>query len=554
MSPVFCFALKWKVGPGELYTLPSQVAGLVNDGDTVEIEAAEYLGDVCVWPKNNLVLIGVNGMPHLRANGNYAAGKGIWVFDGNNITADNIEFSEASVPDQNGAGIRLDGVGINVMNCYFHNNENGILTNNNGGKIVVEHCEFGYNGDGQGYAHNIYIGHVDTALIRFSYFHHANVGHEFKSRARVNYILYNRFSDEATGTASRNIDLPNGGLAYIIGNIIEQGPQTENSNMVGYGLEGLTNATPHELYIINNTLVNDRNGGSFLQADDGTQLIKVYNNIFAGNGTVLIFGGQNTIIDSATNIVQPDKSLMGFANANAYDYHLTASSPAVDAGTQSGVGYNNFSLVPAYEYQHPTGSATRTNIGVIDIGAYELSQSLPLNIVDISAIAKEVSTLIEWKTEFEHNINVFELQRSPDGISFKTIATINANNKAENNYAYTDTYLSGDINYYRLKIVEQDGFNYFSNIVSVKLIRISQKPKASVNGSTLTIFNIPASFKNANTLLQLYDYGGRKIYDQRIVAQDSRISVSLPGAFIQQQLLILVLSKKDDLLVIQVSP
>jgi hypothetical protein len=82
---------------------------------------------------------------------------------------------------------------------------------------------------------------VDSLIFRFNYSHHAHVGHELKSRAHVNMIAYNRFSNEATGDASRDIDLPNGGQAYLIGNTIQQGMQAQNSNMVGYGLEGLNN-------------------------------------------------------------------------------------------------------------------------------------------------------------------------------------------------------------------------------------------------------------------------------------------------------------------------
>ena len=79
----------------------------------------------------------------------------------------------------------------------------------------------------------------------------------------MNVIEYNRFSNEANGDASREIDLPNGGSAYIIGNVIQQGPLGQNSNLVGYGAEGLSNPGPHELYAVNNTLVNEKTVGSF---------------------------------------------------------------------------------------------------------------------------------------------------------------------------------------------------------------------------------------------------------------------------------------------------
>jgi hypothetical protein len=68
---------------------------------------------------------------------------------------ENIEFSGAAVPDHNGAGIRLDETGLIVRSCYFHNNENGILTSNPyAGDILIEYSEFAANGYGDGYTHN----------------------------------------------------------------------------------------------------------------------------------------------------------------------------------------------------------------------------------------------------------------------------------------------------------------------------------------------------------------------------------------------------------------
>lgn len=125
---------------------------------------------------------------------------------------ENIEFSGCAVPDKNGAGIRQEGANLTVRSCYFHDNENGILAGTvKNGPIWIEYSEFGYNGNGDGYSHNLYINNVDTLIFQFNYSHHAKIGHELKTRAHVNYILYNRLSDEVTGTASRNIDIPNGG-------------------------------------------------------------------------------------------------------------------------------------------------------------------------------------------------------------------------------------------------------------------------------------------------------------------------------------------------------
>jgi hypothetical protein len=364
-----CTAATWLVGPTQTYTMPSQVSTLVQDGDTVAIDAGVYNSDVARWTANNLVLKGVGGLAHLKANGNSYGGKAIWVISGNNTTVEWIEFSLCACPSNNGAGIRQEGIDLTVRYSYFHDNENGILAGDNvTSNMLIEYCEFYNNGYGDGFTHNLYINHLNSLTFRYNYSHHAIVGHELKSRAHTNYILYNRLCNESTGDASREIDLPNGGTAIVIGNEIEQGPMSQNSNIVGHGLEGLSNPTAHEFYFINNTVVNDRpNGGTFVSVQAGTALYKAYNNIFAGPGTILS-GSANTIDTSSNWYVSIANA--GFVNAGGYDYHLVSSSGAINNGTNPGFA-NTYSLTPVLEYLHPANNAARAVNGPLDKGAHE---------------------------------------------------------------------------------------------------------------------------------------------------------------------------------------
>lgn len=373
-TAIFSYTCKaqtvWKVGPQRTYTTPSQVAGLVANGDVVEIDAADYT-DCASWNANNLTLKGVGGRPHIKNS--VCAGKGIWNLNGLNTTIENIEFSGATNPDQNGAGIRGVGGGFTVRNCYFHNNDDGILAFPAGplsagqGEVLVEFCEFYQNGFGDGLSHNLYIGNFQKFTLQFCYVHSAKVGHEVKSRALNNYILYNYITDESSD-ASRNIDLPNGGNSFLIGNVIEQGSNSANSNIIGYGLEGFSNAALNNLLVVNNTVVNKRTNGSFIMIEAGTGLLKVVNNIFAGNGT-LISGTPGTL-DSAKNLIRTSVASIGFQNPDDEDYELTSSSPAVDEGSAPGA-FDNFDLTPVYEYVHPSARRDRLTHSIIDIGSYE---------------------------------------------------------------------------------------------------------------------------------------------------------------------------------------
>jgi len=348
-----------QVGPDKPFHAPCAAIAVASPGDVIEVDAGLYRRDVCVIRQDNLTLRGVNGRAHLEADDASAQGKAIWVIHANDVVVENIEFSGASVPDQNGAGIRAEGMNLTVRNCYFHDNQDGILESNvAGSNILIEFSEFDHNGFGTGQAHNLYIGHAGSLTFRFNWSHRAKVGHLLKSRASQNYIYFNRLTDE-TGNSSYEIDLPNGGSSYVIGNLIEQGKNTGNSTILSYLEEGVSLLTGKDLHVINNSIVNDRPaGGIFIHLASAADPAVITNNIFDGPGTIC---DQSTAVLTTNFIGDPL-----FVDAGDFDYHLTAASPAIDQGADTGP------LTPAFEYVHAACGEERITTGTrIDIGAYE---------------------------------------------------------------------------------------------------------------------------------------------------------------------------------------
>jgi hypothetical protein len=135
-------------------------------------------------------------------------------------------------------------------------------------------------------------------------------------------------------------------------------------------LEGLTNTSKHEVYAINNTLINNKTTGSFFAFQTGTALFKGYNNILAGSGS-FVTGNFPTIIDTSNNRVNTSIASFAFSNPSTYDFHITKSSTSlINMGKNPGSG-NGFSLSPVKEYSHPNNVTNRCASGLIDIGAYE---------------------------------------------------------------------------------------------------------------------------------------------------------------------------------------
>jgi VCBS repeat-containing protein len=242
------------VGTGKQFATLAAAIAASRDGDVIGIDAGTYVNDFATISKK-LTIMGVGGMANLVATGLIPNGKGILVSN-TDLTVINLSFSGAKVADLNGAGIRYQGGNLVVQDSYFADNQNGILANaNSTGTITIDDSEFFNNGHGDGYSHGIYIGNIAKLTITDSLFRNANVGHEIKSRAQENVIERTRIFDEADGTASYSIDLPNGGRGVIRGNVIEQGPLSQNPAIIHFGGEG----TPYagsSLLIEDNVVIN----------------------------------------------------------------------------------------------------------------------------------------------------------------------------------------------------------------------------------------------------------------------------------------------------------
>jgi hypothetical protein len=371
----FSAARVLQVGPTRQFTTVRAANDVAQAGDVIEIDAGTYNDDISVWRQNNVTLRGVGGRAHLHSTrlidfisgDDQNNGKGIWVIQGRGIRVENMEFSGATVPDGNGAGIRNEGEDLTVCNAYLHDNENGFLGGAYG-TLTIEYSELAFNGHGDiGHTHNIYVDDGtstgDRLIFRHNYSHHAHIGHTLKTRARENYVLYNRIMDEEDGDSSYIIDVPNGGLTFIVGNLLQQSPNTDNSDIVSFGAEGLSSGRTQELYVVNNTVVNDLGSGAFFNVASGTAVFRSINNLLVGNGTA--YAGKQPQVTTSMQTTAP-----GLVNISAFDYRLTANSPARNAGSDPGSAAG-FALTPLYQYVHPAKRETRVTEGVIDVGAYE---------------------------------------------------------------------------------------------------------------------------------------------------------------------------------------
>ena len=277
-----------EVGADKQYKMPSQAAAAARDGDHIRIAAGEYF-DCAIWRANNLVIEGASPEGTVITD-KVCQGKALFITAGNNITIRNLTLTRARVPDMNGAGIRAEGENLTIDHVRFINDQDGILSAPQpNGKFLIRDSEFIRNGtcEGGACAHGIYIGPSALLRVERTRFFETKQGHHIKSRAQETEVIDCDIADGPNGTASYEIEVPNGGGVMVRGNHIQKGPKAENhTGAVVIGAEGVTQRTP-QILVENNTFEVDGDYSSFLVVNLTATPAELKGNKLRGNAKAL---------------------------------------------------------------------------------------------------------------------------------------------------------------------------------------------------------------------------------------------------------------------------
>lgn len=206
--------------------------------------------------------------------------KATLVLRGKGARVEGLVFTRVRVPDGNGAGIRLQEGDLDVSYTLFSDGQCGILSHDGPpGAIRVDHSTFSGLGEGDG-VHSIYIGHYGSLSVTNSRFERGTGGHYVKSRAPRIEVLDSSFDDSRGRRTNYLIDISNGAVGRIAGNVFVHGTGKENyATLISVAPEGAENRSAG-LVIENNdasvapgfrwstTFVNDWSGEALTIRDN----------------------------------------------------------------------------------------------------------------------------------------------------------------------------------------------------------------------------------------------------------------------------------------------
>ena len=165
------------------------------------------------------------------------------------------------------------------------------------------------------------------------------------------------------------------------------------------------------------------------------------------------------------------------------------------------------------------------------------SSALPVKYSAFDAAASNNVVTLRWVTENEINSNHFEVERSFDGYSFKTVGLVLdalVANGSSKTYQFKDNsaeLLDKNLVYYRLKQVDNDGRITYSGILAVRMQANANGVKMQVSPNPF-VENLSVRFtatENGTAQLQLVNVNGQKVLTQQVTISKGNNSMQMQG-------------------------
>ena len=141
----------------------------------------------------------------------------------------------------------------------------------------------------------------------------------------------------------------------------------------------------------------------------------------------------------------------------------------------------------------------------------------PVKLVSFTAVKNGKDVMAKWKTSSELSTKEFQVEWSADGRNFYSIGTVQAfgNSDVERNYSFLHKDVAAGNNFYRLKIIDENGSFSYSPVVKLNFAAKGIiKVYPAVTNSNINI-ELNAAKQEATTMM-IFDHTGRLLSSKRV--------------------------------------
>lgn len=423
------------------------------------------------------------------------------------------------------------GTPITTNNClpgtFSASFAGGVLYNNNGNNGLASGSVWRYsnvatNGDGDIFNATVSVDAAFQAVL-------TAWDNDAAEDENGNQTLQSFFAPSIDPDISLGATNRNGFIQFTIKfwkNGWSEPAQLDGINYSHYDIDGTSGSLG---YWFRETGVVKHPGGSLaVTANANTELIPY--NYVAGSDTWTGFAGTICNRDNFSRFAEV---------AANFKYPIFQSSVTI----RMGYDYQDLPAAGTYGNQ-----VARLYASKFECFSFPAEINLPVKLISFTGTYKNNNTLLNWVAENQVDFARYEVERSSDGVTFNNIGLKPAQGNATSReyYNYNDNLAgeSGNIFYYRLKMVDADGTFKYSKIILIRkdqktLPGITINPNPLVSGSTATVrFEVQAK---SIVTFRVIDMSGRVLLSQQNNVAEGINSVSVnnferlqPGTYVLQ--------------------
>lgn len=259
-----------------------------------------------------------------------------------------------------------------------------------------------------------------------------------------------------------------------------------------------------------------------------------------GEGTLFVIdttGNNYAVLRNFSSTVDggyPQAQLLQASDRLIYGTTFVSSLGGGGGGTVFRMNLDGSGFAVVHEFNTATGGQ-----GPQDLLDLNGNFALPVELLTFNAQKKDKTVSVNWKTAQEQNSSHFEVERSAEGSRFTTIGKVTAtgNTNALMSYSFPDqTPLKGN-NFYRLKLVDDDGSFTYSKIVSLNFNNTGSVVVSPNPAPGRLHVQLPAG--HSYTVLSITDVSGKQVLQRNIASSATGVYIDihhLPGGMYLLQL------------------
>ena len=190
--------------------------------------------------------------------------------------------------------------------------------------------------------------------------------------------------------------------------------------------------------------------------------------------------------------------------------------------------------IPPSQYpsqnMNPTCCNPINNRDIVCMNYLYAPSVLPVELIAFGGVGFDWGVRLDWATAAENGSDRFEVERSTDGIAFARIGEVEAggDSRDRRSYRHDDRDAPLGLVYYRLRQLDRDGAEAFSDVIVVDRSQertLSVWPNPAVVGAALTL----SGMQDEEVTITVTDVAGREVFRTKRLIVGGRADVTLPA-------------------------